>query len=688
MLEFKTWKRYQNNGEDYYYAPEWQSRLKLYKTSIPGNVEEVKELQVKLSEDRVDEIYRITDHYFAGSAKLPDTDDLIKLPYGCYKHHYEDSHGPERLLKSTMREDIYYASQSLVESVKKDMEDFLGAKEIYDEFKVSYRRGYLLHGKPGCHNKGTTILMFDGSLKNVENVKIGDLLMGPDSKPREVLKLVRGRDKMAQIVPTKGDPFVVNENHILSLIPSGRNRTVKHILNVSVKDYMAQSICYRDRFKLYKTGVEFSNPRKLDLDPYILGLWLGDGTSSEPSITTADLEIKNMWIAYGRLLNLYPTINQPKNNKSATIRLSPNEWRQNQLLNNLRELNLLNNKHVPQTYLTASRQDRLRLLAGLIDTDGSITGKKMYGSSYDIISKWEHLAEQIAFLSRSLGFSAYVKSCIKTCWVGKKIKTQFKGKYYRVSISGNINEIPVILERKKCSPRKQVKDVLRTGFTVVPMPEDNYYGFIVDSDHLYLMGDFTVTHNCGKTSFIRYITNTVLPDETYVIWMDAIPNDFMVQKINALDGLKIFILEEVTSYNSNMHGVKDLLDFLDGELSPINSIIIATTNYPEELQQNLGDRPSRFDMNVEIKEPSPEECEVFFKSFLGRELLADEVPFENLSVAHIKEICLLHKIKKWPLKTCYEKVQIRRKQFKKGFSDKDNVGFSKRSFSTRGELDI
>ena len=47
----------------------------------------------------------------------------------------------------------------------------------------------------GCHRKGQRVVMYDGTLKAVEDVKIGDRLMGPDSRPRTVLSLARGRQE-------------------------------------------------------------------------------------------------------------------------------------------------------------------------------------------------------------------------------------------------------------------------------------------------------------------------------------------------------------------------------------------------------------------------------------------------------------------------------------------------------------
>ena len=69
-----------------------------------------------------------------------------------------------------------------------------------------------------CHAAGHPILMFNGIVKPVEDITVGDLLMGPDSQPRRVMALCRGEDDMHRIVPARGDPFVVNGGHVLSLV--------------------------------------------------------------------------------------------------------------------------------------------------------------------------------------------------------------------------------------------------------------------------------------------------------------------------------------------------------------------------------------------------------------------------------------------------------------------------------------
>ena len=69
----------------------------------------------------------------------------------------------------------------------------------------------------GCHARGTKILMADGRLKNVEDIKIGDQLIGPKGDTKTVLKLYYGREEMFEVRPNKGESFIVNGSHILPL---------------------------------------------------------------------------------------------------------------------------------------------------------------------------------------------------------------------------------------------------------------------------------------------------------------------------------------------------------------------------------------------------------------------------------------------------------------------------------------
>jgi DNA repair protein RadD len=355
----------------------------------------------------------------------------------------------------------------------------------------------------GCHARGQLILMFDGSVKAVELIQVGDLLMGPDSAPRKVLELYNGRQEMRRIVPNKGSPFIVNADHILALKRCKERADGKSssFINISVSDFESKSKWFQHVHKLYRTGVDFSNFKELSVDPYFLGVFLGDGgyTQAQVGITSMDPEIIEYCKSYfEKLGDLWRTSNNGSKADTlwATTKIR-NRTRRTKIAGLLDSLNLRgknsNSKFIPLDYKTASRLNRLALLAGLLDTDGS-----NFGGGFDYCTVSKTLADDVLFLGRSLGF---------LCTVDYKLNAH--SNYFRVTISGNCSEIPVLLERKKPRVRLQRKDILCTGFTIEKLPEDDYYGFELTGDRLYLLDDFTVTHNTGKSivigEFIRQV---------------------------------------------------------------------------------------------------------------------------------------------------------------------------------------
>ena len=123
----------------------------------------------------------------------------------------------------------------------------------------------------GCHAPGQKVLRLDGALVAVENVRIGDLLMGPDSKPREVLCLHHGIGEMVAICPTKGSPWTVNRGHILTLVRTNDARKPGLVCDVSVDEWSRWSRTHKHVHKLFRTGVDFPQAKPLPVDPYFLG---------------------------------------------------------------------------------------------------------------------------------------------------------------------------------------------------------------------------------------------------------------------------------------------------------------------------------------------------------------------------------------------------------------------------------
>lgn len=345
-----------------------------------------------------------------------------------------------------------------------------------------------------CHAPGTLIRMHNGETKKVEEIIVGDLVMGPNSLPRKVTKLFNGNGKMYKITPKRGNSFVVNDDHILSLKSTEtghRYERADRVVNISVKDYIKKSKNFKHIFKLYRTSVDYSYVNQ-KIPPYLLGIWLGDGHTDQIAITSMDEEILTFFRNYAQSQSMFVREQSKPNNKAKTLNL--HQGYKGQTRNKVRDLfkyyNLLENKHIPKDYLIADRKQRLELLAGLLDTDGHLNN-----NAYDYITKLPILAKQIEELSRSLGFNCTVRSCKKQDQHGTSAT------YYRMCISGfGVETIPCKLPRKITKrSKKPQKDVLKVGFTTTYVGYGEYFGFEVDGDNLYLMGDFTVTHNCGKS---------------------------------------------------------------------------------------------------------------------------------------------------------------------------------------------
>ena len=170
----------------------------------------------------------------------------------------------------------------------------------------------IVTGRAGCLGHGTKVLMYDGTYKEVQDVKIGDQLMGTDSTPRNVITLFRGKQQLYKVKQNKGIDYIVNEDHILSLInntPALYKRKTENgkrvfdyeskpihekkseVLNISVKEYLnLNSRLKNKQLKGYISDTINFEEKELLIDPYFLGLWLGDGNKrSIRSITTSDV---------------------------------------------------------------------------------------------------------------------------------------------------------------------------------------------------------------------------------------------------------------------------------------------------------------------------------------------------------------------------------------------------------------
>lgn len=437
------------------------------------------------------------------------------------------------------------------------------AKMLAKDSKPCPKCQSLIFKISGCFSENTPILMWDGSFKLSQDIKIGDILVGDNGEKRIVEDLVSGEDELYQIQQNNANKYTVNSKHMLALKFTGeksinwfesincwkiwwfdrnykkmaskqfkvtddcdketsRQNAVKFLENLNLEDIIL--ITVDDYLKLDKNtknkllgfrsscGINFES-QMITLDPYLLGLWLGDGTHTEPIIASNDNEIKN-YLSNWCQNNDAELVQESKyklrirrkgysfgkeNIEGDKCTSIPNiSERTNPFMDEIKKYNLLGNKHIPLEYFNNSREVRLKLLAGLIDTDGHVP-KDQEGKRAVIIQSNEHLSKQIIKLARSLGFVVnYTIRERKNVKIFDCEPKDYKNQYV-INISGeNLSEIPTILPRKKCSNSKANKDYLRTSIEVVPLGKGNYYGWSVNDNNRFLLDDFTVVKNCDQ----------------------------------------------------------------------------------------------------------------------------------------------------------------------------------------------
>ena len=371
----------------------------------------------------------------------------------------------------------------------------------------------LIAGTTGCHAKGELILMADGTSKPVELINGGDRVMGGDGTPRTVLTPRWGEDVMYELDIRNRGKLTVNGEHRLILF--NQNWGGNHEKIMTVNEYLRLSPYTQSSSRICLcTGIEsFERSTEQIIDPYLMGIFIGDGATKSgqggcPNITTADSEVVEAIYEYANKIGCTIRVDHKPGNAASSYFFTHdqnnyttcNRGIVNNFTEQLRSVGLDKigscEKFIPDDYKYADISVRRELFAGLMDSDGYLNRNKMY----DFVTKSKQLADDITFVGRSLGLQVHVKKC------QKGIKSSgFVGDYYRLGISGNLDEIPVRIPRKKYVPaEKGTRSSHRATFTIAKIADrQKYYGFTCDGDHTYLTQSMVRSHNSGKSVYVN-----------------------------------------------------------------------------------------------------------------------------------------------------------------------------------------
>ena len=281
-----------------------------------------------------------------------------------------------------------------------------------------------------------------------------------------------------------------------------------NVFDISIKEY----IKLNDTTKMRLAGVRGQcvqwPKQEVSFDPYVLGLWLGDGMSAGYTYACfgeKDPEIINYLEKWGSENDATVT-KTSKYTYSFTSTENKGKKGCAPLKKHLDKYNLTKNKHIPKEYLVNDRDTRLKVLAGIIDTDGHVSRE---GTRVSITQGLDHeqLVNDIVFLTRSLGFCCQLTKK-NTTWTWRDEKKT--GEAYNINISGEgVKDIPTLLPRKICADPETRNTGKSTGFiTIKDAGIDEYVGIEIDGNQRFVINDFTVTHNCANIYSQEFIIET------------------------------------------------------------------------------------------------------------------------------------------------------------------------------------
>ena len=267
-----------------------------------------------------------------------------------------------------------------------------------------------------------TLIPTPGGMRSMGDIATGDMVIGTNGQPTKVLAAtpVMYDRPCYEVEFSTGEVIVADADHEWvtdarrdrdRLKGRGGKNAGPKPSRKTTREIAATLMCRKERnHRIAVCEPLDGKERQFTIQPYSLGAWLGDGTSRSGGFTTADVEILELIRADGEV------ITENKGSGPYGYRFSSGDRsyaaRAGSFSSRLRGMGLIENKHIPEAYLTASKSQRLALLQGLMDTDGFISDGQ---GQCEFTQKSERLSRQVYRLVASLGMRPRLMERDVTC---------------------------------------------------------------------------------------------------------------------------------------------------------------------------------------------------------------------------------------------------------------------------------
>lgn len=301
----------------------------------------------------------------------------------------------------------------------------------------------------------TTIVPTPNGYTTIGNIKVGDFVLDEFGKPVEVeyISPVFIEHPCFKLTMDTGEEIIADAEHLWSVQDKHKRRgnTLSTLEMFAKQDLGKPRGKYQEKaYRIPCTYAEYDE-KELPIDPYLLGYWLGDGTSGQPNITVGDSDLESFkkniaWQHY--------TVHRYK---PGSVIVALHGFKK-LLIDN----GLLNNKYVPLPYMFGSTRQRFELLAGLIDSDGTIAKSGTKIGTISFVNKNKRLAEAVRVLACSLGMKTTMIETMSKLY-GKEC-----GIVYKVSFKPSFKFLKLERKNKYIQEKQDRRSLLRTISKIEP----------------------------------------------------------------------------------------------------------------------------------------------------------------------------------------------------------------------------
>lgn len=373
----------------------------------------------------------------------------------------------------------------------------------------------------------------DGKIGEIGDCKIGESIIGGDGKPTKILGVYpQGKVPLYKVSFRDGREVVCCDEHLWNVFDYQSKVWKTLPLKQIAKNY---SFKRKHSGKQYEDGVDRettvynfyipnSKPIQYDteiapfIDPYFFGLYLGDGSSRTPTITSIDKEIIDYVKAFAKGYGLSVRNDNENMYHITSGKVGGNDYKRNKVLNLLKDNNIILNKHIPEECFKWSIENRLQLLRGLMNSDGYISK----GGSIIFTQENKQFTDSFYKLCLELGIH-----CRKEFKKGNYIKKNGElNTFYNVYMY--TEERVFNLERKHNRSLKKFNISRKNKTERIPIVDIQYIGEdeatcirVDNKDKLFLTSNCVVTHNTViEASILSWRTTITENTEALVIGGD------------------------------------------------------------------------------------------------------------------------------------------------------------------------